>query len=508
MAIENKLYRYIVGVISLTALFFLLWSLRSWNLTIGDGLFCCKQTVGEKAFPVTLSRSTLSLLLYRAMFFTLQPLTSWWVEDIIAISSCLAGLLFFAALYHLAQKTGRDLFEKIVFILFPSGTLLFQIFCGHIEFYSWLCAFLMLCAYLAWKSIYEGLNPVWPSAAMALSAGFHTSGVFYFPALLLIPLLMQRREGQPFQLSLVELKQLSIIFMLFIFIIVLHREFQFYRFAFLIALPLYLRYAPHSWRQFMKPWWPICMPWLILFTLRAFFGLRAEPLLEHVAPFREPYDHGAYLYMFFSWDHLFDKTLFHFWLAPFGLVFLFYFSLFFRRITFQNRWLVFLFNFCVWTMVWTIIFYNQLRDLDWYYSTVMAIPPRDWDLFASMAIPLNLFAVYAAARCLKPSLFRFAAVIAICTHLILSFPIIIDNSGITSDRGYVTLTFDTGDIIANAHVRQLKMGKTPLEIKNIRAGWAEIVIVPIEKGYRSWSIALELKPGETYDFSPRLKQID
>ncbi len=502
----TKPIRFILTILAFMALGACLWFLRSWNTTIGDGLFCCKQVVGEDLFTITLSRSTLSLLLYRGMFQTLYPLLNWWVEDIIALASCAAGLVFFWGLYRLSVVSAKDLFERIAFLLFPSTTLLFQIFCGHIEFYSWTCALLMVSAYLSWRTIHDGWSPVWPSLIMVLAAGFHSSGVFYFPALLLIPVLARRKDKEPIRINKQEWKEIVFIFIFFMIIILLHRKIMLYRILFLLALPIYFRYLPQRWKEFMRPWWPICLPWLALFTLRAFFGLRAEPLLEHVAPFKEPYDHGAFLYMFFSWGHLFDKSMFHLFLAPFGLISMIFFSVFFPKTIFRTRWLVFLFNFCIWTMIWTIIFYNQLRDLDWYLSSVIAVPPRDWDLFASMAIPLNLFAVYAMARCIRPMLFRILIPFALATHLVLTVPIVIDTSGILSVRGYITLECETEPVPANVHFRQLKLGQTPLKQANLRAGWGELILIPTDPYYNSWSVANDFKAGEYYQFSPTLEE--
>ncbi|MBN2328445.1 MAG: hypothetical protein JXR73_14975 [Candidatus Omnitrophica bacterium] len=471
-----------------------LWTLRSWNLDIGDGEFCCKQTVGEKAFAVTLSRSFLSYALYRILFFTLHPILDWWVEDIIALSSCAAGLVFFYALFRLAQESAENKRDFWIVLLFPSTTLLLQIFCGHVEFYPWTCALLMLCAWLSWRTIYHQKSVLWASTAMALAGGFHSSGIFYFPALLLLPMLMHKTDGEPLRFRWDDWKPGMITLAVFLAAALLHRKPTHWAYVALCAAGLvwYFSYCPAAKKARMDQWVKTLLPWLVLFAVRAVLRLRAEPLLEHLPPFREPYDHGAYLYMAFSWDHLYDKVVFHLWLAPFGLIALIGFGVFWRRIA-SDRWLLFLANFCIWTLVWSILFYPQLRT-------------RDWDLFATIAIPLNLFAVYAGWRILPRGMFRWLAAATILVHLSISLPIVLSNSSLLKGRGYVTVAYDPKPVAADAYIRGLKLGVTPIHQNNIRSGKADVRIVPLERGYLSWSEDVILAPGKTYRFDPILEK--
>jgi len=233
---------------------------------------------------------------------------------------------------------------------------------------------------------------------------------------------------------------------------------------------------------------------MLFYALRAFLKLRAEPLLEHLPPFGEPYDHGAYLYEAFSWAHLYDKFMFHFWLAPFGLVTFAVLGIAFRRKIFSDRWAIFLFHLSLWALLWSTLFYPQLRT-------------RDWDLFASMAIPLNLFVVYALHGVMRPNVFRLTMSVLIAVQLVITLPIVIRNSALFTDRGYVQLNYEPQPSIpARAFLRGLELGISPIEHANIRAGQAEVRIVPLERGYQSWSKALYLEPGGRYLFNPVLKE--
>lgn len=465
---------------ALAVLFAVLWFLRSWNLDIGDGEFCCKQTVGEAAFPTTMSRSFLSYALYRAMFFSLHPILNWWVEDIIALSSCAAGIVFFAALFRLADHAAPSRLHWWLIVLFPSSSLVLQVFCGHIEFYPWLCASLMVSAYFAWRCLAYGESPVWASAAMALAAGFHSSGVFYFPALLALPALM--RSGA---IERGDWARMAGFLALYLATAMLHRESMLYLAVIVVAVPLYFISVPLAIRQRLAPWMTVYLPWFFLFTLRASLGLKAEPLLEHIAPLGEPYDHGAYLYTFFSIDHLYDKAMFHLWLAPLGLPVLLYALIAKRKETLATPWLHYLLHFCVWAMVWSIIFYPQLRT-------------RDWDLFASMSVPLNLFALFFLWSAAPRKLFTGVITAAVIAHFCISIPVIVRNASLFEHRGYVTLDYRSEPAPAKAYIRGLMLGVTPVIQANIRSGPADVRMISTERGYGSWSEELLLENGETY----------
>ncbi|MGC9326901.1 MAG: hypothetical protein ACP5I1_04645, partial [Candidatus Hinthialibacter sp.] len=290
MNMAKKQIHPLIATLAFVFLAAILWTLRSWNLEIGDGEFCCKQTVGEHAFAVTLSRSFLSYAFYRMLFFSLHPILNWWVEDIIALSSCAAGLVFFYALFRLAQETAEIRRDFWIVLLFPSTTLILQIFCGHVEFYPWTCALLMLCAWWSWRTIYHQDSVLWASAAMALAGGFHSSGVFYFPALLLLPVLMQKTDGKPPRFRWDDCKPAVITLAVFLAAALLHRKPTHWAYVASCAAGLvwYFFYCPPAWKARMKDWIMILLPWLVLFAVRAALRLRSEPLLEHLPPFREP----------------------------------------------------------------------------------------------------------------------------------------------------------------------------------------------------------------------------
>jgi len=377
-------------------------------------------------------------------------------------------------------------------LVFPSSTMILNIFCGHLEFYPWTCALLMLSAYLSWRCIHDGISSFWPSLAMALAAAFHTSAVFYFPALLFLPILIsQQGNGETLFERDNRLRILGF-FALFILVSLLHRTWWAYFTALVVVVPLVYWGAPNWIRCYSKEWWWMFLPWFLLYTGRAYFELRAEPLFEHLPPLGEPYDHGAYLYVAFSWEHLYDKTLFHLWLAPFGIITLLYFGVRKFSEVKKDAWLIFLLNFSLWTLLWSTLFYPQLRT-------------RDWDLFATIAVPLNLFALYSITRFLQPQWYRRLIPILILAQLGNTVPAVIANSGILTHRGYVTLRYEPTPVSCRAFLRGLELGNTPLTQQNARAGKAEVRLIPHERGYASWSQALELQPGREYLFDPVLK---
>ena len=498
----NRWRAALVETLGLAGVFAVLWYLRSWNLMIGDGEFVCKQTLNEVAFPITLSRSFLSYLLYRGSFATMHGWFDWWVEDSIALATCSAGVVFFWALNRLAGCLAKSRLAYWIYLLFPASTWILQLFCGHIEFYSWTCALLMACAYFSWRSLHEGLDPIWPSAAMALAAGFHSSGFFYFPALLLLPILRTRQAGPAPGAIARPWLWYGATLAAYLGMVMLHRSALWYVLVVggaAIALTAVWLVLVKNNTQAQRAWLTqparqalmILAPWLVLLTFRASLNIRPEPLLEHVAPFQRPYDEGAYLYMFFSWGHLYDKTMFHLWLAPIGLASLLGFWAWKQREVRENAWLVYLSHFCIWAMVWSILFYPQLRT-------------RDWDLFASMSIPLNLFAV-GAWMMLAPRAGRWIALAMIVIHLSSTVPLIVNNSALLSVRGYCSVFYDAEPIPGDAYLRGLKLGQTPVGQANVRAGEAEINLIPTQRGYQSWAQTLMLADGEQYRFTPRFE---
>lgn len=500
-------YSYIVKPFLFLMLGTVFWSLRSWNLEIGDGLFCCKQTAGDSIFETTLSRSFLSYLLYRFLFFNLHPMLNWWVEDVIALSSCAAGILYFWALFRLSEESARNLFGRYIIVLFPSTTLLFQVFCGHIEFYPWTNAFLMLFVYLSWKSIYQNSSPFYASIALALAAGFHSSGVFYFPALLFLPFLKLKKDGE-ISWGKKDIQNMVIIFILYIITAMVHRinelnlpiyvseipVYQLHLPIWFLAVPFYFALVSAEKRAQLAPYMMVYVPWFALFSIRSILNLKAEPLIEHLPPFMEPYDHGAYLYMAFSWEHLYDKTMFHIWLAPFALLTILIIGIWKWKLLLQNRWLLFLGHMCIWTMVWTVLFYPQLRT-------------RDWDLFATMSIPFNLMALYLALQYFPLITQRILIPIAVVVQLCISLPIIFDNSNVMNGRGYATLSFESAPVSADVYVRSLKLKQSPLVQPNVRSGLADVRMIPTERDYLSWSEEVDIQPGQEYvfkaEFDPR-----
>ncbi|HXK96208.1 MAG TPA: PEGA domain-containing protein, partial [bacterium] len=73
------------------------------------------------------------------------------------------------------------------------------------------------------------------------------------------------------------------------------------------------------------------------------------------------------------------------------------------------------------------------------------------------------------------------------------------------DRGYVTIEYDPQPVTARAFLRSLELGRTPVRQKNIRAGYADIRLVPVERGYQSWRRDVYLVPGQEYRFAPVLE---
>ncbi|HOE11301.1 MAG TPA: hypothetical protein PLQ35_10285 [bacterium] len=473
------------------AAFWVLWQLRSWNLWNGDGEFCCKQTVGQSTFAITLSRCPLSHLEYRYLFRILRPITNLWVEDIIALSSCMAGVVYLWATVLLARRLFSRTINRVLLTAFCCSSMVLQVFCGHIEFYPWTCTFMMIFILSGWLYLNGTFSIFWPSFLLVLATALHSSAVFYFPGILALECFRQVRESKNRPLVVFHcLLSLG----LFVCAAPFHRyREQFIAFLSVCAI-LWIVWgkAPakiREWRQGMGPWLLALSPWLLYFSIRTALGFYAEPILHHIAPAGEPYDHGSFLYTFWSRDHLKDKLTFLWWLAPFAIPVGLLVLISFGKECLKNGWLVFLIVLSVCGLIWGILFYPQLRI-------------RDWDLFTTIAIPFNLLVGYGVLILWKRG--QVYLTFMILAHLTISIPLIIDNADLLVGRGYVTLECETQPVSAEVYVRGLPIGFTPLTMQNIRSGRARIVLIPQSRDYLSVQRRYNLKPGEHLRISETL----
>jgi hypothetical protein len=455
-----------------------------WN---GDGEFCCKQTIGNTTFAITLSRCPLSHLGYRYLFRVLRPVTGWWVEDLIALSSCVAGLVFFWAVALLARRIFSTGIDQFLYAAFCSSSLLLQVFCGHIEFYTWTCALVMVFVLLASWHLAGRMSIFWPSVVLTLATAFHASAVFYFPGVVVLEYFRESRDPRTRARALVSS---LLCFALFVCAACFHR----YRVQYVVFLILCLvgwfgwDLAPErlrAWREGSGPWLIALAPWMVYFSVRTIFGFYAEPILHHIAPMGEPYDHGSFLYTFWSREHLHDKLLFQWWLSPFAIPVGCLIAVAGKRRWREDGWLVFLGVSSLCAMGWEILFYPQLRI-------------RDWDLFASTAIPLNLLVGYGVLVLWNRG--RLYLAVMVLAQLLISVPIIVDNSDLLVGRGYATAEFRSEPVSAEVYLRGLPVGQTPLTMENIRSGRARLRLIPSDRNYRSVSRHHVFRPGEHLRF--------
>ncbi|MFH1737741.1 MAG: hypothetical protein ABIH23_01950 [bacterium] len=480
---HQKIFSIILTIALSAVVFSVLWSLRSWDLWNGDGEFCCKQTVGETTFAITLSRCPLSHLGYRYLFRALRPLTNWWVEDIIALSSCAAGLVFFWALVLLVRRVFSARANQMLYAALCSSSLLLQMFCGHIEFYPWTCALLMVFILLGWDHLTGRLSILWPSAVLTLATAFHSSAVFYFPGLLVLEYFRQSRDAQNSRRTILHG---LLCFGLLVCAAPFHREQGQYALFLIVCLAAWFAWglAPERirvWRDGISSWLIALVPWLIYFSIRTALGLYPEPILHHIAPMGGEYDPGSFLYTFWSWDHLHDKLLFQWWLSPFAIPVGCLIVIAAGRQWLKNGWFVFLGVLSLSALAWEVLFYPQLRI-------------RDWDLFASTAIPFNLLVGYGVLVLWKRGRLYLTSMILI--QLFISVPIILKNSDLLVGRGYATVECWSQPVPAEVFIRGLPVGHTPLTMENVRSGRANIVLIPSDRNYRSAQLWRMIEPGE------------
>jgi hypothetical protein len=181
-----------VFVISL-GLFWLLREHRYW----GDATGTIEILEGEsdvKALGVYFWKEPLDRLLAVLSYDTLHTLGNWGAAQSVALMSCLAGGVFVAALFALAARLGRTLYDRFFIIAFTLSMGAVQLFFGHVENYT-LVTLTMLLFMLASVRYLEGVGPLFVAGLLAaIAVAVHPLAVFLLPALMSLPFIRTPRE--------------------------------------------------------------------------------------------------------------------------------------------------------------------------------------------------------------------------------------------------------------------------------------------------------------------------
>jgi len=223
------------------------------------------------------------------------------------------------------------------FLLFNLSAPLIFIFLGHVEHYAWVNALLAV-YFLAVKRHLENNSPLWLALGwFLLAASFHMLAVFYAPSFLFLLAEREPTTGRwHWRQSRKEREILLIIFIVW-------------------ALAL-------------------CVAQMVLFVAGLDNGIsRLVPLSLPDAP-------THYRFSLFSLAHLKMWLYFHWKVSPLGLVLL---ALFFRTI--RTRFDKFLLVATACGFFWTWMWHPDRGE-------------RDWDLFANLALPMNILVGLLLAR--------------------------------------------------------------------------------------------------------------
>ena len=224
-----------------------------------------------------------------------------------------------------------------LFLLFNLSAPLLFLFLGHVEHYAWVNALLAV-YFLAAKRNLERGGPVWPAMLfLLLAAGFHMLAVFYVPTLLC--LLAERNK------------------------------------------------ATHRWQ------WRVALhdreAALILLIVWAAWFCGSQMLfrvggldngMERLVPLTLPTAPSRYLFSLFSLAHVKMWLLFHWKSSPLGLAMLVLLCW-----TIRARFEKFLLLGVACGFLWTWMWHPDRAE-------------RDWDLFANLALPLNILVGLLLAR--------------------------------------------------------------------------------------------------------------
>ncbi len=457
------------------------------------------------------------------MYQVLNAHVGMWPQDAIAVGSCIGGVIFLWIGYQLGCLLYREWWKRLLPAVIPASTYLLQVFCGEVEFYAWLNAALLGYLAIGWLVLNRRLSPIWASITLVFATCLHASAIFTFPSLLWLHILWLEQTAKPpvedaESPNAIEpvrrkthIRDAAVALAVFAFVAVMHRnrlwwvgpepiggldidawarELSRLHLIYPISLAVLVGgffCCKATTRKRWRSWLFILLPWFVFFTTRSLLGMHPEPLLKHIPPFTTPFDIESFWYPFFSYDHLYDKTCFYLWSAPLGL-FVFFGCLWTCGRRSCDIWVKFLLGAGVCAVIWTIFFYPELRR-------------RDWDLFSSMGIPLNLLLVHIIVTRLAGR-WRITAIAAVLiVHLSMSVPFVIGNMLLEQGHGYVNLKV-TSDLPAEVFVRGLRYGTTPFESAWVRSGPGNLRVVPLsrivdEKRTTSVQHDIDLPAGET-----------
>ena len=330
------MWRALLVVVALVATvdFF---SLRAWRRVGGDSDFAVE--VLERKFYVLYLRSPLTVYCNQAIYhFILKPL-GWWSPDrqIDRQERAKAVGLCSAIAGGIFVATLLAISTNWFFLLFNLSAPFLFIFLGHVEHYGWVNALLVV-FFLSVKHHLDKGGPLWPALAwLLLAASFHMLAIFYVPSLLF--LLAERDPVTHHWRWRQSRREREILLIMFI-----------------------------AWALCF------CVAEMTLFVAGLDNGLsRLVPLTFPVGP-------THYRFTFFSLAHLKMWLYFHWKASPLGLALLVLLCW-----TIRSRFEKFLLVATACGFFWTWI---------WH-------PDRgrgDWDLFANLALPLNILVGLLLAR--------------------------------------------------------------------------------------------------------------
>lgn len=162
--------RYFVAAVALIPL---LYGIGAWVPVGADGPYMAA-LVEQSGFPMYY-RSLLTLWLHE-MVYRVTSVFDASGSQAIALSSSVAGAIALLGLWRLCPR--------VWFLLLNCLAGSFLVFCGHVENYAWVNAFLILST-LGVQRWYRGeVRLVWAMIAYALACMAHMLAIWYLPAMM------------------------------------------------------------------------------------------------------------------------------------------------------------------------------------------------------------------------------------------------------------------------------------------------------------------------------------
>ncbi len=176
--------------------FLLFWVFRQDNFSLGDSAFIrvfFPGSVHLRGFLFTFDEP-LELIIHTVTYRLLFPATGLSIEQVYALYSCAAGVVFISVTRRLWRLLTGDTGMRSLAVWLSLSSGVIQLFFGYVEDYTLVTTGMWIYLLLAQESLEGRRHPAWASFSLSLSFCLHILAGWLFPSLLFLWLGRTRRK--------------------------------------------------------------------------------------------------------------------------------------------------------------------------------------------------------------------------------------------------------------------------------------------------------------------------